>query len=160
MQHELPPPERVRAALVAAGLKTEVVHFDATTRTAADAAAAIGTTVGQIVKSLVFLAGSRPVLALVSGSNQLDPLKLSALTESAIEKADADSVRRATGFAIGGVPPIGFNAPLPTYIDSDLLQYDVVWAAAGTPHDVFSVRPSDLVRVTSGIVADLKRVSG
>lgn len=157
MPQEQSTPERVRAALLAAGIRAEVVHFDATTRTAADAASAIGTSVGQIVKSLVFLAGGRPVLALVSGSNQLDPEKLARLTGSPIGKADADAVRRATGYAIGGVPPTGFPRSVPTYIDRDLLQYDEVWAAAGTPHDVFRIAPGELVRVTAGEVGDLRR---
>ena len=157
MQQEHAAPERVRAALLAAGIPAELVHFDATTRTAADAASAIGTSVGQIVKSLVFLAGGRPVLALVSGSNQLDPGKLARLTGTPIDKANADTVRRATSFAIGGVPPTGFPAPLQTYIDRDLLQYDVVWAAAGTPHDVFRIAPDELLRVTAGEVVDLRR---
>lgn len=157
MERELSAAERVRAALVAAGMSADVVHFDATTRTAADAAQAIGTSVGQIVKSLVFLSNGRPVLALVSGSNQLDPGKLAGLTGGSIDKADAETVRRATGFAIGGVPPTGFPTPLRTYIDRDLLQYDVVWAAAGTPHDVFSIAPRDLVRITTGVLGDLRR---
>jgi prolyl-tRNA editing enzyme YbaK/EbsC (Cys-tRNA(Pro) deacylase) len=155
MEQELSAPDRVRAALAAAGVHADIRHFQATTRTAQDAAAAIGTTVAQIVKSLVFLAGTHPVLALVSGSNQLDVDKLAVLTGQRISKADADTVRRATSFAIGGVPPLGFPAAIPTYIDRDFLQYDVVWAAAGTPHDVFPVAPPELIRVTRGTVADL-----
>jgi prolyl-tRNA editing enzyme YbaK/EbsC (Cys-tRNA(Pro) deacylase) len=157
MEQELSAPERVRAALAAAGVRADIRHFDATTRTALDAATAIGTTVAQIVKSLVFVAGTNPLLALVSGSNQLDVEKLAALTGERISKADAEIVRRATSFAIGGVPPVGFPAPIPTYIDRDLLQWDVVWAAAGTPHDVFPIPPSDLIRVTGGAIADLRR---
>lgn len=157
MEQELSAPDRVRVALTAAGIRTDIRHFDATTRTAQDAATAIGTSVAQIVKSLVFLAGTHPVLALVSGSNQLDVEKLSALTGDRISKADAEIVRRATSFAIGGVPPFGFPAPIPTYIDRDFLQHDVVWAAAGTPHHVFPIAPGELIRVTSGTVADLRR---
>jgi prolyl-tRNA editing enzyme YbaK/EbsC (Cys-tRNA(Pro) deacylase) len=157
MEQELSAPDRVRAALAAAGVPTDIRHFEATTRTAQDAASAIGTTVSQIVKSLVFLAGTHPVLALVSGSNQLDLEKLAVLTRKRISKADADIVRRATSFAIGGVPPVGFPAPMPTYIDRDFLQYDVVWAAAGTPHDVFPIAPAELIRVTGGTIADLRR---
>ena len=127
------------------------------TRTAQEAADAIGTSVGQIVKSLVFLAGGAPVLALVSGSNRLDTERLAALSGAVIGKADADSVRQATGYAIGGVPPIGFPRPIPTFVDRDLLQYDVVWAAAGTPRHVFPITPADLQRLTGGNVVDLKQ---
>ena len=146
----------MRAALRAARIDTEVREFPESTRTAAEAAAAIGTTVGQIVKSLVFVGGAHPVLALVSGSNRLALPRLSALVGDKVGKADAGTVRRATGYAIGGVPPVGFPAPIPTYIDRDLLQYETVWAAAGTPHHVFPITPADLVRVTNGTVADLK----
>jgi prolyl-tRNA editing enzyme YbaK/EbsC (Cys-tRNA(Pro) deacylase) len=116
----------------------------------------VGTSVGQIVKSLVFLAGGSPVVALVSGINRLDTQRLAELSGAVIAKADADAVRQATGYSIGGVPPIGFPAPIPTFIDRDLLQYDVVWAAAGTPRHVFPIAPQQLVRITGGTVADLK----
>ncbi len=149
--------ERVRAALDAAGIATEVRRFDASTRTAQDAADAIGTTVGQIVKSLVFVSGERPVLALVSGANQVDPDKLASLTGGTIRKADAAVVRQATGYAIGGVPPLGFPSPIETYVDQDLLTYDVIWAAAGTPNDVFRTTPAELLRMTDGMAADLRR---
>ncbi|TMD42412.1 MAG: YbaK/EbsC family protein [Chloroflexi bacterium] len=155
---QLPPASRrVSAALHHAGLSAEIREFDASTRTAQDAASAIGTTVGQIVKSLVFLAGDRPVLALVSGSNQLDTPKLQAITGRAVNKADATLVREATGYAIGGVPPAGFPSPIDTYIDQDLLQHEELWAAAGTPHHVFRITPPDLVRLTAGTVANLRR---
>jgi prolyl-tRNA editing enzyme YbaK/EbsC (Cys-tRNA(Pro) deacylase) len=152
----LSPPSRVQATLRARGVTAEVRQFPDSTRTAAEAAAAIGTTVGQIVKSLVFLSGTEPVLALVSGANRLALPQLSRLVGSAVGKADADAVRRATGYAIGGVPPVGFPAPIPTYLDRDLLQYDTVWAAAGTPHHVFPIAPADLVRISGATVADLK----
>jgi prolyl-tRNA editing enzyme YbaK/EbsC (Cys-tRNA(Pro) deacylase) len=116
----------------------------------------VGTSVGQIVKSLVFLAGGLPVMALVSGSNRLDTQRLADLSGAAIGKADADAVRQVTGYSIGGVPPFGFPAPIPTFIDRDLLQYDVVWAAAGTPRHVFPIAPRELVRITGGTLADLK----
>jgi len=157
MEHDRSAPDRVRGALAAVGVRTDVRQFDASTRTAQDAANAIGTSVGQIVKSLLFLAGDRPVLALVSGSNQLDTEKLAALTGARIGKADAAAVRKATGFAIGGVPPVGFPAPITTYVDRDFLRYDVVWAAAGTPHHVFDITPAELIRVTGGVVGDLRR---
>jgi len=156
VEQELSAPERVRAALKAAGIDSRIQAFPASTRTAQEAAATVGTSVGQIVKSLVFLAGDSPVLALVSGVNQLDPERLGALMGASIGKADASRVRQATGYAIGGVPPTGFPAPIPTVIDRDLLQYDVVWAAAGTPRHVFAIAPAELVRITGGKVVDLK----
>jgi prolyl-tRNA editing enzyme YbaK/EbsC (Cys-tRNA(Pro) deacylase) len=146
----------VQAALRAHGLDVEVRQFPDSTRTAAEAAAAIGTTVGQIVKSLVFLAGEQPVLALMSGSNRLALPRLGALLGASIRKADANAVRRATGYAIGGVPPVGFPASIPTYLDRDLLAYDTVWAAAGTPHHVFPIAPGELARITRATVVDLK----
>ena len=156
MGHQLSAPERVQAALNAAGVNAPIQEFPASTRTAQDAAATVGTSVGQIVKSLVFLAGDSPVLALVSGVNRLDTERLGVLSGAAIDKADANRVRQATGYAIGGVPPTGFPAPIPTFIDRDLLQYDVVWAAAGTPRHVFPIAPTELLRITGGRVADLK----
>ena len=156
MDQKLSAPDRVRAALSVAGIAAHIEEFPSSTRTAQDAAAAVGSGVGQIVKSLVFLAGGTPVLALVSGANRLDPQRLAALTGAEIAKADADAVRQATGYAIGGVPPIGFPAPLPTFIDRDLLQYDLVWAAAGTPRHVFPVAPQELLRITGGTAVDLK----
>lgn len=149
-------PDRVRAALRSAGLEIEVRQFAESTRTAQDAAHAIGTTVGQIVKSLVFLSGDQPVLALVSGSNQLDTAKLAAVTGAEIRKADASIVREATSYSIGGVPPYGFPTPIRTYIDRDLLQYEEVWAAAGTPNDVFRTTPSQLLALTTGTPVDIK----
>jgi Cys-tRNA(Pro) deacylase len=157
MEQQNSAPERVRAALEAAGAEAHIQEFSVSTRTAQEAADAIGTSVGQIVKSLVFLAGGAPVLALVSGSNRLDTERLAALSGAVIGKADADSVRQATGYAIGGVPPIGFPRPIPTFVDRDLLQYDVVWAAAGTPRHVFPITPADLQRLTGGNVVDLKQ---
>jgi prolyl-tRNA editing enzyme YbaK/EbsC (Cys-tRNA(Pro) deacylase) len=155
LMEQLSPPERVLVSLREAGLQTELREFAQSTRTAQDAAAAIGTTVAQIVKSLVFLSGDRPVLALVSGSNRLDPAKLSRLTGKEIRKADAAVVRRETGYVIGGVPPAGFPQSIETYIDRDLLRYDEVWAAAGTPHHVFRTTPQELIRLTGGATVDL-----
>lgn len=157
MEQQPSAPERVRAALTAAGVQARIQEFSGSTRTAQEAADAIGTGVGQIVKSLVFLAGETPVLALVSGSNQLDTLRLGSLTGSRIGRADASAVRAATGYAIGGVPPAGFPTTIATYIDRDLAQYDVVWAAAGTPRHVFPITPADLQRLTGGKVVDLKQ---
>lgn len=150
-----PSVERVVTALRAAGVSAEVTAFAESTRTAEEAAAAVGATVDQIVKSLVFLAGDRPVLALVSGANRVDPAKLAEVAGAPIRRADADAVRAATGFAIGGVPPLGHPTPLPTYLDADLLGYDRVWAAAGTPNAVFPIAPADLARVTGARVMRL-----
>jgi Cys-tRNA(Pro) deacylase len=151
---------RVVNALDEAGITSEVREFAESTRTAEDAAAAIGTSVGQIVKSLVFMAGDEPMLALVSGRNRADVRKLSALTGTPITRADADMVRKATGYSIGGVPPIGHASDLTTYLDRDLLRYDVVWAAAGTPNAVFSISPQRLVEVAGAQVADLATEEG
>src|SRR5579884_3076130 len=120
--------KRVAEALAAAGLDVEVQEFAESTRTAEEAAVAVGATVGQIVKSLVFLAGDQPILALVSGANRADTAKLAAAAGALIRRADADRVRAATGYAIGGVPPLGLTSDLSTYFDRDLLHYDVVWA--------------------------------
>jgi len=156
MNHQLSSVERVRLALATAGLEARIEEFPESTRTAGDAAATIGTSVGQIVKSLLLLAEDSPVLALMSGANQLDLARLASLAGSSIRKADAEAVRAATSYAIGGVPPLGFPNAIPTFIDRDLLQYETIWAAAGTPRHVFELAPSELVRITSGTVADLR----
>jgi len=157
MNQGLSPPDRVRAALSSAGVAVRIQEFATSTRTAQEAADSIGVHVGQIVKSLLFLAGQEPVLALVSGVNQLDVAGLASLTGAAVRKADANAVRDATGYAIGGVPPTGFPRAIRTFIDRDLVQYDVLWAAAGTPRHVFPIAPQDLVRVTAGTIVDLRR---
>ncbi|HEY8497035.1 MAG TPA: YbaK/EbsC family protein [Limnochordales bacterium] len=149
--------ERVRAALREKGVDTEIVEFAQSTRTAQEAADAIGTSVAQIVKSLVFVAGGQPFLALVSGANQADTDKLAALMGAPVERADARIVREATGFAIGGVPPVGHATSLVTFIDEDLLQFEEVYAAAGTPHAIFRITPQELVRITGGRVVALAR---
>ena len=148
--------ERVRASLAEHGLNHLTVReFAASTATASDAAAAIGTTVGRIVKSLVFMAGEQPILVLASGPNRVDLTKVSRLLGKPITRANADQVRTLTGFAIGGVPPVGHAQPLSTLVDRALLQYDEVWAAAGTPNAVFAIAPPDLVRITNGRVEDV-----
>jgi prolyl-tRNA editing enzyme YbaK/EbsC (Cys-tRNA(Pro) deacylase) len=147
---------RVARALEELGLQVDIVQFPDSTRTAQQAASAVGTTVGQIVKSLVFVADGEPILLLVSGSNHVDPDKVSRVLGKQIERADAETVRLATGFAIGGVPPVGHRRRLLTLIDRDLLDYERVWAAAGTPNAVFAIDPRDLVRATGGQVVDLK----
>ena len=149
---------KVRAAAEAAGLSIEVRRFPEGTKTAQDAADAIGVTLGQIVKSLVFAVDGEVVLALVSGSNQLDEKKLAlAAGGHKCARVDADIVRQATGFAIGGVPPLGLATQMRIFIDPDLMQYDEVWAAAGTWNDVFAVSPRELATATAGVVVDLRR---
>ena len=149
---------RVITAAREAGLEITTRRFPEGTKTAADAAAAIGVVVGQIVKSLVFGVDNEVVMALVSGSNQLDEKKLAAAAGGAkCSRVDADAVRAATGYPIGGVPPFGHATQLRVFVDPDLLQYDEVWAAAGTWNDVFPIAPNDLVRASGGVVTSLKR---
>lgn len=147
--------ERVQAALQERGVRAHILEFPQGTRTAQEAADAIGTEVGQIVKSLVFVAGDEPVLILVSGAHLADTKKLGRVFGTKVKRADADTVRQATGFAIGGVAPVGHIRSLTTLIDDNLLQYELVYAAAGTPYSVFPITPEDLVRVTGGRVADV-----
>jgi Cys-tRNA(Pro) deacylase len=136
----------------------EPFHFAEPAKTAADAAAAIGVDVGQIVKSLIFAVDGTPVLAYVSGANQLDESKLAeAAGGSSCSRVDADTVHATTGFPIGGVPPFGHTTALRVFIDSDLLAWPEVWAAAGTSNDVFAVEPHSLVNASDGEVTDLKR---
>jgi prolyl-tRNA editing enzyme YbaK/EbsC (Cys-tRNA(Pro) deacylase) len=149
---------RVVDAAAELGLTISPRQFPDGTKTAADAAAAIGVDVGQIVKSLIFAVDGEVVLAYVSGRNQLDEARLAAAAGGVkCSRVDADTVRRTTGFPIGGVPPFGHETPLRAFIDPDLLGYDEVWAAAGTWNDVFPLAPADLVRASGGVVVDLKR---
>jgi Cys-tRNA(Pro) deacylase len=150
---------RVMEAARERGLEITTKRFPEGTKTAADAAAAIGVSVGQIVKSLVFGVDGEIVMALVSGSNQLDEKKLALAAGGAkCARVDADAVRDATGYPIGGVPPFGHQTQLRVFVDPDLLQYDEVWAAAGTWNDNFGAAPADIVRVAGGVVTDLKRI--
>jgi prolyl-tRNA editing enzyme YbaK/EbsC (Cys-tRNA(Pro) deacylase) len=152
----LPPSaERVRQALRERGLAADIRQFDAATRTAADAAAAIGCSVAQIAKSLVFRAtpSDRPVLVVASGVNRVDEAAVAALLGEAIGKADAGFVRDKTGFAIGGVAPVAHREPPVVFIDRDLLGFAEIWAAAGTPNAVFRLTPAELVAMTAGRVA-------
>ena len=133
-----------------------VQTFPAGTRTAQDAAAAVGCAVGQIVKSLIFkTASGDPLLVIASGSNRVDERKVEALIGERIGKADADFVRSATGFAIGGVPPAGHASAIRALLDEDLLAYETVWAAAGTPRDVIALTPAELARLSNGELADV-----
>ena len=155
-----PSAQKVADAARALGLSVEIVEFEETTRTAQDAAHAIGCQVAQIVKSLLFIVDGQPVMALVSGVNRLDERKLATLCgvgRKQVERADAGTAKAATGFSIGGVPPFGHTSRLPVYVDEDLTRFDVVWAAAGTPFAVFAITSEELVRASQAIVADLKR---
>ena len=147
---------RVHDALRNLGIEPRIREFPESTRTAREAATAIGTSVERIVKSLVFAAGDETIVVLVSGVNRVDTARLSELVGRPIKRADPDRARRDSGFAIGGVPPLGYPRPLPVYVDQDLLQYEEVWAAAGTPNAVFPITPRDLVRVSGGQIADMK----
>jgi prolyl-tRNA editing enzyme YbaK/EbsC (Cys-tRNA(Pro) deacylase)/protein tyrosine phosphatase (PTP) superfamily phosphohydrolase (DUF442 family) len=151
--------QRVQNALAAHGFTLAVAELPQSTRTAAEAAAAVGCSVGQIVKSLIFRGAKsgRAVLVLASGSNRVDEAAVAGPLGEPLEKADADFVRARTGFVIGGVPPVGHNESMPTFVDEDLMAYDVLWAAAGTPNAVFKLTPADLLRLTQGIVIRLKQ---
>lgn len=135
-----------------------VKKFPEGTRTAADAARAVGCDVGQIVKSLVFIAGGKPVVALVSGANRVDEDRLADVAGNPVAKADADAARAATGYSIGGVPPFGHATAVPVYMDRDLFDYPVVWAAAGRPDSVFEIDPERLRELSNAVVSDLRGV--
>ena len=152
--------QKVADAAQVLGLEIEIVEFAQTTRSAQEAADAIGCQVAQIVKSLCFVVNGRATICLVSGANQLDERKLAALvgvSRKQVQRADADVVKASTGFTIGGVPPFGHVLPLPTFLDEDLLQFDVVWAAAGTPFAVFAIQPETLAQIHTIQPADLKK---
>lgn len=148
---------RVHAALVALDLPAEIVHLEDATRTAPEAAAAVGCELGAIVKSLVMrgVSSGDPVLALVSGDNRADLDLLTAAVGEAIERPDATYVREVTGYAIGGIPPVGHPAPVRTFMDEDLLRFETVWAAAGHPHTVFPIAPAALATASGALVTRL-----
>ncbi len=150
---------RVQDALNDSGIRFEVREFPESTRTAAEAAEVIGCEVAQIAKSLIFKAkeSERSVLVIASGVNRVDEKKLSRLLGEKITRADPGFVREKTGFAIGGVPPLAHSEAPVTFIDNDLLNYDSIWAAAGTPNAVFPLRPSELLDLTGGSLADIKK---
>jgi prolyl-tRNA editing enzyme YbaK/EbsC (Cys-tRNA(Pro) deacylase) len=150
--------KKIQDALTALGVKGEVVELPASTRTSAEAASAIGCSIGQIAKSIIFrtVESGRPVMVIASGLNRVDEAKIRAFVGEPIQKADADFVRKATGYAIGGVPPIGHPGSTITIIDEDLVKLDEIWAAAGTPHAVFKLDPADLPRMTGGSVKPIK----
>jgi prolyl-tRNA editing enzyme YbaK/EbsC (Cys-tRNA(Pro) deacylase) len=150
--------QKVQEALQALGLTCEVVQMQATTRTAEDAARAVGCKVGQIVKSLIFEGkqSHRPILVVASGPNRVNEKILGQQISEPVKMANADFVREMTGFAIGGVPPLGHRRPLTVFIDEDLLGYAEIWAAAGTPRAVFKLTPDELKMITNGTVIAVK----
>ncbi len=152
--------ERVRAALIAAGHPDTITTFPEGTRTAADAAKAVGCTIAQIAKSIVFRAGERAAIVVTSGANRVDPAKAAAALGVQLARADADWVRITTGFAVGGVAPIGHASSPLLLLDQDLLALDPIWAAAGSPRHVFRTTASDLRRITGGTVADVRAGEG
>jgi prolyl-tRNA editing enzyme YbaK/EbsC (Cys-tRNA(Pro) deacylase) len=157
-----PSARRVQDALRAAGFANEVVELPDAARTAAEAAAAVGCAPAQIVKSLVFVGrvSGRPVLVAASGGHRVDEAAVAAAVGEPVGKAPPDLVRERTGFAIGGVPPLGHAEPLRTLVDEALLGHDRIWAAAGHPHAVFALTPDELVRMTGGEVARVGAAPG
>ncbi len=153
-----PSAQIVQDALRSQGFDCTVIEFQGSTRTSAEAAARIGCQIGQIVKSLIFRGqvSDKPVLVLTSGANRVDESLISRYVGESIGHADAEFVRTATGFAIGGVPPVGHLQPQETYLDEDLLQYGKIWAAAGTPNAVFEMTPAALKKMTGGKVVRVK----
>jgi prolyl-tRNA editing enzyme YbaK/EbsC (Cys-tRNA(Pro) deacylase) len=152
-----PSASKVQAALRAAGVDTAIVEHAVPARTSAQAAEVLGCSVGQIAKSLVFRSASgRAVLVIASGANRVDEAKVAALIGEPIGKADSSFVREVTGYAIGGIPPLGHAQPLTPLIDADLLAFDVVHAAGGTPNAMFPIRPAELVAASGGRVADVR----
>jgi prolyl-tRNA editing enzyme YbaK/EbsC (Cys-tRNA(Pro) deacylase) len=148
---------KVQEALRSMGVGCEVIELPGSTRTAAEAASAVGCKVEQIAKSLVFQGktSGKPIMVIASGGHRVNEKKLRDLVSEPVRKADADFVRVHTGFAIGGVPPLGHTNPIEMYIDEDLFRYDHIWAAAGTPHAVFKLTPPDLARMTGGKTVDI-----
>ena len=150
--------QKVQDVLEDFGLSLQVVELPASTRSAVDAADSIGCELGQIIKSIIFKGKRthRAILVLASGKNRIDERVIEVLIKEPLGKANADFVRQATGFAIGGVPPVGHNHEIETYIDRDLLDYEMLWAAAGTPNAIFALTPEDLTRISPGRVVSIK----
>jgi len=154
-----PSAQKIQQALEMRGVRLQVIELAESTRTSVEAAQAVGCEVGQIVKSLVFKAqhSGRPILVIASGVNRVDERRIEKLIGEPLGKADADFVRAHTGFAIGGVPPIGHDQPIQTFIDQDLLHHSELWAAAGTPHAVFRLTPEELLFLSDGKVVTVKQ---
>ena len=150
--------QRVQDTLKNLGFSYQVIELAQTTRSASDAAKAVGCEIGQIAKSLVFKTKytKKPILVIASGSNRVNEKRIADLIDEPVGKADADFVRQKTGFSIGGVPPVGHLEKLITFIDEDLMQYEKIWAAGGSPNAVFKLNPSDLVKMTGGRVICIK----
>ena len=150
--------QRVQDLLLARGYSCEVIEHAESTRTSQEAADRAGCTLGQITKSMIFKGKTtqKPILVLTSGANRVDEERISRYAGESITRADPDFVRAVTGFAIGGVPPIGHAQPMETYLDEDLMNYDTIWAAAGTPNAIFELTPSQLRSMTGGTVAQVK----
>ena len=153
-----PSAQKIQDLLNSLGYNYTVIEHAESTRTAQEAAERVGVTLGQIVKSLIFKGkgSGKPILVLTSGANRVDEKRIKDYAGEKIERADADFVRDATGYAIGGVPPIGHAKQMETYLDEDLLQFDLIWAAAGTPNAVFELTPDDLQKMTGGKVVQVK----
>ena len=153
-----PSAQKIQDILIGLGFDFKVTEFSESTRTAQEAADRVGCQLGQIVKSLIFRGqtSNKAILVLTSGSNRVDENKIKQYTGETIGRADPEFVRNTTGFAVGGVPPVGHAQPLDTYVDEDLLQYPNVWAAAGTPNAVFELPSTDLVKITHGKIVRLK----
>ena len=149
--------QRVQEALAAAGLSCRITEHAAPARTSAEAAVLLGCNVAQIAKSLVFRRGAadEAVLVIASGANRVDEAKVAAHLGEPIARADAAFVRQATGYAIGGIPPLGHAMPMPVLVDRDLAAFDVVYAAGGTPNALFPIASADLVRASGGTLADV-----
>jgi Cys-tRNA(Pro) deacylase len=153
-----PSAQKIQDLLYSLGYNYAVIEHAESTRTAQEAADRAGCELGQIVKSLIFQgkASGKPILVLTSGANRVDEKRISEYAAESIRRADVDFVRTVTGFAIGGVPPIGHNQKMETYLDEDLQQYSFIWAAAGTPNSIFELTPSDLQKMTNGKTVEVK----
>ncbi len=153
-----PSAQKIQEQIRSLGFDYTVIEHVESTRTAQEAAERAGCELGQIVKSLIFKGkeSGKPILVLTSGANRVDEQRISEYAGEAISRADADFVRLVTGFAIGGVPPIGHSQKLETYLDEDFLHYETVWAAAGTPNAIFELKTSDLQKMTNGKVVKVK----
>jgi len=153
-----PSARKVQEVLKALGFQNQILELQATTRTSAEAAQAVGCQVGQIAKSILFRGRhtDQPVLVIASGPNRINEKRIEELISEPLGKADADFVRQKTGFVIGGVPPVGHLEKMEIFIDEDLFRYEEIWAAAGTPNAVFKLTPSDLVKMTGGRIIPIK----
>jgi prolyl-tRNA editing enzyme YbaK/EbsC (Cys-tRNA(Pro) deacylase) len=153
-----PTAQKVQDLLTSQGFNCNVIEHTESTRTAQEAADRAGCELGQIIKSLIFKGATshKPILVLTSGANRVDEKRISEYAGESIVRAEADFVRKVTGFAIGGVPPLGHAQKMETYLDEDLLQYKTVWGAAGTPNAIFELTPDDLIKMTAGKVVRVK----